>query len=560
MRQVAPRTVGPPFYAATMAASATYDWLLLGDAVDRAARMWGDRPAVIFGDRHWTYADFAVEVDRVAKGLMALGAQRGDHVAVWMTNLPEWLWLQYAIPKVGGCIVPLNTRYRTDDVAYTVAQSESRFMISIDTSGPIDFRAMLCDAYPEIAAAGHLEQLVFTGAPRDDVLGDSMTWNDLLAAGEAVSDAALAERAASVTVDDRMMLAYTSGTTGHPKGVVHTHRPLRNSRERTMLLGHTANDIHMSYLPLFHLFGYGEVSIQAVLSGGCQVLFDVFDPAAVLAEVESRGGTVLHGFDSHWGDLLRAQDEHPRDVSSLRMGTLAAGMESSTPIARRAQEVFCPTISGWGMSESWAFVSCSHPTHSVEQRTEASGYPMDGIEYQIRDLETGEECAPDVPGALFVRGYTVMEAYWRRPEATAEVLGDDGWLDTGDIARMRPDGHAVFIGRHKDMLKVGGENVSPAEVEGYLLEVDGVEQIAVVGYPDPRLVEVPVAFVQLTASAPADVTEESLIERCRGRIASFKIPRHVIFVNEMPATPSGKIRKVELRDWALRDLGDPHHA
>ncbi len=543
-----------------MAEGAKYEWLLLGDAVDRAARMWGDRPAVVFGDRRWNYTEFTAEVDRVAKGLMALGAQRGDHVAVWMTNLPEWLWLQYGIAKVGCCIVPLNTRYRTDDIAYTVAQSESRFMISIDRSGPIDYREMLCEAYPGIVAAGHLERLVFTGEPRDDSLSDTLSWDDLLAAGESVSDAELAELAASVTVDDRMMLAYTSGTTGHPKGVVHTHRPLRNSRERAMLLGHTHNDIHMSYLPLFHLFGFGEVSIQAVLSGGCQVLFDTFDPAAVLAELEAHGGTVLHGFDSHWGDLLRAQAEHPRDVSSLRMGTLAAGMESSTPVARRAQEVFCPTVSGWGMSESWAFVSCSHPTHSVEQRAEASGYPMDDIEFQMRDIETGEQCPPDVPGALFVRGYTVMEEYWRRPEATAEVLDDDGWLDTGDIARFRSDGHVVFIGRHKDMLKVGGENVSPAEVEGYLLEVDGVEKIAVVGYPDPRLVEVPVVFVQRTATAPPDLTEDALIERCRGRIASFKIPRHVVFVDEMPTTPSGKIRKVELRDWALRDLGDPHHA
>ena len=543
-----------------MARGAKYEWLLLGDAVDRAAQMWGDRPAAVFGERRWNYTEFAAEVDRVAKGLMAQGAQRGDHVAVWMTNLPEWLWLQYGIAKVGGCIVPLNTRYRTDDVAYTVAQSESRFMISLDSSGPIDYRQMLCEAHPLITEAGHLEQVILTGDPRDDTLAGELSWESLIAAGNAVSDEELAARAAEVTVDDRMMLTYTSGTTGHPKGVVHTHRPLRNSRERAMLLGHTHNDIHMSYLPLFHLFGFGEVSLQAVLSGGCQILFDTFDAAEVLASLEAEGGTVLHGFDSHWGDLLRAQDEHPRDVSSLRMGTLAAGMESSTPVARRAQEVFCPTVSGWGMSESWAFVSCSHPTHSVEQRTEASGYPMDDIEFEIRDLDAGQSCAPDTPGALFVRGYTVMEGYWRRPEATAEVLDDAGWLDTGDIARQRPDGHIVFVGRHKDMLKVGGENVSPAEVEGYLLEVDGVEQIAVVGYPDPRLVEVPVAFVQRTATAPLDLTEEALIERCRGRIASFKIPRHVVFVDEMPTTPSGKIRKVELRDWALRDLGDPAHA
>ncbi|WP_419842435.1 class I adenylate-forming enzyme family protein [Candidatus Poriferisodalis sp.] len=532
-----------------MAAPATYDWLLLGDAVDRASQRWGDRPAVIFGDRRWSYAEFARQVDAVAKGLMALGVQRGDHVAVWMTNLPEWLWLQYGVAKAGGCIVPLNTRYRTDDIAFTVAQSQSRFMISLDRSGPIDYRQMLCEAYPAIAAAGYLEleRLVFTGAARNDALSGAMTWDAFLDAGTSVGDRELAERAASLSVDDRMMLAYTSGTTGHPKGVVHTHRPLRNSRERAMLLGHTANDVHMSYLPLFHLFGFGEVSIQAVLTGGCQVLFDTFDPAAVLASVESLGGTVLHGFDSHWGDLLRAHHERPRDMSSLRIGTLAAGMESSTPTACRAQEVFCPTISGWGMSESWAFVSCSHPTDSVEQRTEASGYPMDGIEFQIRDLDTGKICPRDVPGALFVRGYTVMDAYWCRPDATAEVLGADGWLDTGDIARLRPDGHLVFIGRHKDMLKVGGENVSPAEVEGYLLALDGIEQVAVVGRPDPRLAEVPVAFVQLAPGAASDLTEESLIEHCRGRIAGFKIPRQVIFVDEMPVTPSGKIRKVELR-------------
>jgi len=532
-----------------------YDWMLLGDVPARAAELWGDRPALHFDGRSWTNAEFDAEVDRVAKALIATGVQHDEHVAVWMTNRPEWLFLMYAVPKVGACIVPLNTRYRSDDVAYTAAQSESVLLVSIDQSGPISYRNLLTEAREEIEAAGFLRSIVMLG---EQLGGDrpSTSWDDFVAAGESVSDDALAARAAEVTPDQRMMLAYTSGTTGHPKGVVHTHGVLRNSRERAMLLGHTRNDVHMSYLPLFHLFGFGEVALQAALTGGAQVLFDTFDADVVLDAVEEFGGTTLHGFDSHWSDLNRAQETRARDVSSLRLGTLAAGMESSTPIARRAQELFCPTVSGFGMSEVWAFISVSHPTDTVEQRTEASGYPMDDIHYEIRDPETDTVLPVGTPGALYVKSYTVTPGYWRKPEATAEAL-KDGWFETGDLARMRPDGHVVFMGRYKDMLKVGGENVSPAEVEGYLLEVDGVEEIAVVGYPDPRLAEVPVAYV--VKDPECDVTEEALIERCRGRIASFKIPRHVIFIDAMPATPSGKIRKVELREWALEQLGDPHH-
>ena len=216
-----------------------YEWMLMGDIPARAARLWGDHPALAFEDRRWTNAEFDRDVDRVAKGLIAAGVQDGEHVAVWMTNRPEWLMLMYAIPKVGGCIVPLNTRYRSDDVAYTAAQSESVLMVVLDESGPIDYRALLAEARDEITEAGFLRTIVLMGQQLDD----STSWDDFLAAGESVSDDELAARAAAVTVDHRMMLAYTSGTTGHPKGVVHTHHVLRNTRERVMLMGHTRNDV-----------------------------------------------------------------------------------------------------------------------------------------------------------------------------------------------------------------------------------------------------------------------------------------------------------------------------
>ncbi len=521
-------------------------WLLMGDVPGRAAHLWKDNLALVFKGDRWTHGEFAADVEKVARGLIALGVERGDHVAVWMTNRPEWLHLMYAIPRVGACVVPLNTRYRTDDVAYTVVQSESKFLIALDRSGPINYGEMLTDAREELDKGGYLHTIVMLG----ERIENSVGWQAMLAGGDAIDDETLEHRASEVDVEDRMMLAYTSGTTGHPKGVIHSHKPVRNTYERAMLLGHSRNDVHLSYLPLFHAYGFSEVAMMAGLTGGSQVLFDVFDPDEVLDAVESERGTVLHGFDSHWADLIRAQNQRAREVSSLRVGTLPAGMESTIPTARLVQDVFCPTTSGFGMSESWAFIASSHVTDSLEQRTEASGYPMHGIEFQVRDLDSGEVVGVNEPGALHVKGYTVMNGYWGKPEATAEVFDSDGWLDTGDVALLRQDGHVVFIGRHKDMLKVGGENVSPAEVEGYLLEMDGVEEIAVVSYPDERLVEVPVAFVV----GSSDLSADDLLDRCRGKIASFKIPRHIIFVKEMPVTPSGKIRKVELREWALAQI------
>ncbi len=532
------------------------DWYrkrTLGGILDEAAQRWGEREAFSFNGQRWTYAAFHAETNRLAKGLIALGVQPGEHVAVWMTNRPEWLFIMFGIAKVGACIVPLNTRYRTDDVAYTLTQSRSRTLISLDRSGPVDYQSMLADAMPNITQTPtrlvienypDLERLVILG---EVSLPHATSWTALLALGEGVSDATLSARAAAVDPDGLMMLAYTSGTTGHPKGVMHSHRPIRNTHERSQIMGYTQYDVHMNYLPLFHIYAFSEIVMMSVLCGSRHVMMDAFDAERALDLAAQENATVLHGFEAHWLDLLTAQARQARTLN-VRIGTLPSGVESTIPIAERVQDVFCPTISGFGMSESWAYVSVNNPLHTREQRVQASGYPMNDYEFRVVNVDTGHEQPVDEAGELWVRGYAVMRGYWEKPEATLEALDAQGWLHTGDMARLRGDGHLVFLGRYKDMLKVGGENVSPAEVEAYLRKMPEIMDAAVVAYPDPRLAEVPVAFVILKAGQ--QVSAEELVARMKGKVASYKIPRHIVFTDSYPMTSSGKIRKVELRAQA----------
>ncbi|MDD9906525.1 MAG: AMP-binding protein [Rhodospirillaceae bacterium] len=540
------------------------DWYpkrTMGPLLDEAAAKWGDREAVSYKGITWTFADWQREADRLAKGLMAYGVEPGDRVAVWMVNRPEWLFIMFAIAKVGACIVPLNTRYRTDDVAYTLAQSRSALLISVDKSGPVDYRAMLADTMPDIGngSDGALELETFPELRRVVFLGDerlpnTTSWDDMLAAGAAISDAELQARADAVDPDSLLMIGYTSGTTGHPKGVMQGHIVIRNVHERAQLLGMSFEDVHLNYLPMFHLYGYSELAMISVIAGAKQVLMDAFDADEALDTAEREGVTIMHGFEAHWLDLLTAQEKRPRNLK-LRFGTLPSGVDSTIPIADKVQDVFGPTISGYGMTEAWAFITVTNLGHSREQRVNASGYPMNDYEFRIIDPETGRDQPTGVSGEILIRGYAVMKGYWDKPEETAAAIDEDGWLHSGDMGLFRADGHMVFQGRYKDMLKVGGENVSPAEMEAYLRDMPEILDAAIVSYPDPRLTEVPVAFV--LASGDGAVVPDEIIGRCKGRVASFKIPRHVIELPEFPMTPSGKVRKIELRATALEMLGEP---
>ena len=383
----------------------------LGDLPAEAARRWDAREALVCDGKRWTYREFDREVNRVAKGLMALGVETGEHVALWMNNRPEWLFLTFAIAKVGAVLVPLNTRYRTDDVAYTVRQSDSGTWISVDRSGPVDYAAMLADVLPGLAGQDpravaiegfpRLRRLVVVG--ESDVPG-TVSWEAMLAGGKMVSDTALAERAEAVDPDEPVMIGYTSGTTGHPKGVLHTHLMIRNMRERANRIGLTFEDVIVNPLPLFHMYGFSEAGLIAVIAGCKHVLLGRFDADECMRLVEAERGTITHGFDTHYKEYLDSLERTPRDVSSLRFGTFPSGMTSSARIARRVQAEMVPTFTGWGMTETFTFATMSFGNSTPEQRSDASGYPAPGFEIKVVDQESGQEVAVGEEGELLIRG------------------------------------------------------------------------------------------------------------------------------------------------------------
>jgi fatty-acyl-CoA synthase len=530
------------------------DWfekVTLGALPERAARRWGPREALCFRGRRATFAEVATGVDRVARGLLALGVRPGDKVALWMLNRPEWIEAAFAVMRIGAVLVPVNTRLRTDDVAYILEQSEASTLILAERSGPVDYLGMVRELVPvDTSAASRLPRL-----PRIVLLGDerrpaTVSWTDLLASGATVDHRMLAERAALVDPEDLAFLMYTSGTTGFPKGVMHSHRIVRNVTDRAFRLAISEADAIMMYLPLFHLFAFSEGMLTSMVSGARQVLTETFDAVESLELIARERATILHGFDTHYKELCEAHERQPRDVSSVRTGILAAGMSSSTPIARRARKLFGPLVSGYGMSEFGVGVTIGALDSSEEQSCEASGYPAPGYEIRVVDPATGRDCPAATPGEILVRGYTLMRGYYNKPEATAAAIDGEGWMHTGDMGVLRADGHLRFMGRYKDMLKIGGENVDPMEVEAFLMSHPGINLAAVVGYPDERLSEVGVAFVRREPGHALTVSD--VLAHCRGRIASFKIPRHVVFVDDFPMTSSGKIQKVKLREEALR--------
>lgn len=534
---------------------APYDSKTFGALPHEMAARFGAREALVFEGRRFTFADLSNSIDRVARGLMAIGVAPGDKVGLWLLNQPEWMDVMFAVAKIGAVLVPINTRFRTHDLDYLLSQSDCAWLITHDRSGPVDYLDMV---RKEVALPAEGTRIDDPRRPMlrgvvtvsDERHAGTIAWPDLLAAAEEVDENRLAARAAAVDPDDPVFIMYTSGTTVFPKGVVHTHNLLRLIVFRARLMKLDERDVILNYLPLFHLFGFSEGALISMVSGAKQIVTATFDPDECIRLAEAEKATIMHGFETHLKAMVEAQERQRCDLSALRTGIFAAGMQNAVPIFRRALECFptMRTVSGFGMSEVGVGVTFGALDDTLSQRTEASGRPIDGHEVRIVDPDTGRDQPAGVPGELLVRGYSLMQGYYKKPEETANCYDAEGWFHTGDTACMRDDGCIRFLGRYKDMLKVGGENVDPMETEGLLLEHPAVHQVAVVSLPDEKLAEVPVAFVQRIPDA--ELSEDEVIGFCRGKVASFKIPRHVHFVDDFPMTASGKIRKVELRETA----------
>ena len=531
-----------------------------GELVDSAARRFGTNEALYYQGRRWSFAELKEDVDRAARGLIKLGVQPGDNVTLWMPNRPEWVHLMFAVAKIGAVVVPVNTRFRTADLEYVVRQSDSTTLITVDRSGPVEYLGMVRELCPELETGdpNDLTPEVFPQLKRVVALGDRrhpgvIGWDDALSTLDDASSEELDRRQSAVDPCGPVLIMYTSGTTGFPKGVVQSHIIQQNVRDQAVRMRMTEEDVILMYLPLFHAFGLYEGPLMSMITGARMVLTTLFDPAESLKLIEQERATVLSGFDTHFHGLTTHPDRESTDLSSLRTGILAVGMASSEAVARQTQRLLCPTITGWGMTEVGVCGTMSFLDSPEDDRCLGSGHPLSGYEYKVIDPESGKALAPGQMGELCVRTYAMMQGYYKKPEETAKAVDLQGWLHTGDVATIRVDGFVRFLGRYKELLKVGGENVDPVEVEAFLLGHPGVNSVQIVGVIDQNLSEVACACVVLKEGHV--VSAEEIIEYCRGKLASFKLPKYVLFMTEYPMTPSGKVQKFKLKEQAEAALG-----
>ncbi|SET48520.1 AMP-binding protein [Geodermatophilus poikilotrophus] len=524
---------------------------LLGDTIganlDRTAARVGDHEALVecATGRRYGYPEFVAEVDAVALGLDALGVAKGDRVGIWAPNCAEWAFVQYATAKLGAILVNINPAYRTHELAYVLEQAGISVLVSAPEFRTSDYRAMVAEVREDCP---DLREVLFLG---DDA------WEQLLTTGRAGDRELLVRREAELSADDPINIQYTSGTTGFPKGATLTHHNLLNNGFFVGEgCGYTEADRICIPVPYYHCFGMGMGNLAATSHGATMVIpAPGFDPAATLRAVQEERCTSLYGVPTMFIAELALPDFASYDLSSLRTGIMAGSPCPVEVMKRVVSEMGMTEVTiCYGMTETSPVSTQTGADDDLDRRTATVGRVHPHLEVKVIDPETGLTVPRGTPGEFCTRGYSVMLGYWDEPEKTAEVVDAARWMHTGDLAVMDAEGYLNIVGRIKDMVIRGGENVYPREVEEFLYTHPDVVDAQVIGVPDERFGEELMAWVRLREGAEP-LTPEALRQFCAGKLAHYKIPRYVKIVDGFPMTVTGKVRKVEMREVSVRELG-----
>ncbi|WP_017585687.1 AMP-binding protein [Nocardiopsis ganjiahuensis] len=532
-------------------ASGTSTTPLLGDTIGvnlaRTVAAHPDRDALV--DRasglRLTYRAFGAEVERVALGLLDLGVAKGDRVGIWAPNRAEWTFVQYATARIGAVMVNINPAYRTHELEYVLNQAGVSVLVAAPSFKTSDYAGMIEEV------RGKCPEL------REVVLFDGPAWDSLLAAGDQGDPERLAEAEAALSPDDPINIQYTSGTTGFPKGATLSHHNiLNNGYSVGELLGYTEADRIAIPVPFYHCFGMVMGNLAATSHGACMVIPGPgFDPAAALDAVQAEGCTSLYGVPAMFIAELALPGFDSYDLSTLRTGIMAG---SPCPVEVMRQVIdrmgMAEVSICYGMTETSPVSTQTRRDDSVERRVSTVGRVGPHLEVKIVDPGSGVTVPRGTPGELCTRGYSVMLGYWKQPDKTAEAIDTGRWMHTGDLAVMDGDGYVSITGRIKDMVIRGGENIYPREIEELLYTHPDLLDAQVIGVPDERYGEELMVWVRMRDGVEP-FTAEKLRSFCEGRIAHYKIPRYVHVVDEFPMTVTGKVRKVQMREEAVRLLG-----
>jgi fatty-acyl-CoA synthase len=532
-------------------ASGTSELPLLGDTIganlERTVARFGDREALIDcpSGRRWTYAELDRDVDRVARGLLALGVQQGDRVGIWAPNCAEWVLVQYAAAKIGALLVNINPAYRTHELSYVLTQAGVTVLVVAESFKTSDYVAMVEQVRGDCPALAHV------------VVIGTASWDDFVAGGEAVDEAALRKRGSELSCDDPINIQYTSGTTGFPKGATLSHHNILNNGYFVAgVCGFTEADKVVLPVPFYHCFGMVMGNLGATSHGATIVIpAPGFDPAATLAAVQETAATVLYGVPTMFIAELALADFPSYDLSTLRTGIMAGSPCPVEVMKRVVAEMHMAEVTiAYGMTETSPVSTQTRRDDDLDRRVSTVGSVHPHVEVKVVDPVTGVTLPRGEAGELCTRGYSVMVGYWDEPEKTADVLDRAGWMHTGDLATMDGDGYLNIVGRIKDLVIRGGENVYPREIEEFLYSHPDIADVQVVGVPDAKYGEELCAWIRMRDGAePLDAAAVRAF--CDGKLAHYKVPRYVQVVDEFPMTVTGKIRKVEMRERSVDLLG-----